>query len=241
MKLTLMLLLTLAGSVLAADFWLEKEPAQWSEKEIERLLTKSPWAKQVTAAMDFSRMGGPGMPGGPPGGGMPGGGPPGGGMGGGMPGGGPPGGGMGGPPGMGGPGGGMPEFKATVRWESAEPLRAVAKRALAGQAVESYVISITGLPMNGNRGSEEQAARRREMLADLKNSTNLKGKGKNQLNPSSIQVDESTGTIFFIFTKDSEVVSEETKELFFTTRVGPLEFRAKFSPKEMKYKGQIAL
>src|SRR5579863_1724111 len=33
-----------------SNFWDKKEPAEWSSEEIDRLVTKSPWAKQVNAA-----------------------------------------------------------------------------------------------------------------------------------------------------------------------------------------------
>jgi hypothetical protein len=240
--------LALAGSLCAGEFWNDKEPAAWSEKEIERMLTKSPWAKQVTAAMDFSKM--RGMGGGPPGGmggpGM-GGGPPGGGMGGPGMGGGPPGGGMGGPgmgggpPGMGGgPPGGMPEFKATVRWESAAPIRAALKKGAPEEDADLHIVGITGLPMMGRGGNQEMAARRKQMLEELKTTTSLTGKGKTSVNPTRVHVDESTGAVYFFFAK-SDALTPDAKELTFTTQMGPMEFKAKFAPKEMKYKGQAAL
>ena len=38
----------LAGTALvAADFWEEKDFTTWSDKEVEKMLTDSPWAKQV--------------------------------------------------------------------------------------------------------------------------------------------------------------------------------------------------
>jgi hypothetical protein len=144
------------------EFWNDKDPKDWSETEIEKLMTKSPWAKEVAASFNMSGMQGRGSGGGMsrsgggmggPGGGM--GGRSGGGMGG--PGGGMggPGGGMGGPGGegggggMGGPGGGgMREIKTLVRWESARPMRAAAKQEPGGAY---YVITVSGLPMMGPR------------------------------------------------------------------------------------------
>src|ERR1035441_2281224 len=82
--------------------WNKKEPAEWSSDEIDKLVTKSPWARQITASSPaMSRQyggsggngggtGDPGIGGGGGGGSYPGGG------GGGYPGGG----------GMGSPGGG---------------------------------------------------------------------------------------------------------------------------------------
>src|SRR5450631_3347063 len=32
-----------------ADFWNKKAPADWTTEELDRLITKSPWAKQIKA------------------------------------------------------------------------------------------------------------------------------------------------------------------------------------------------
>ena len=155
-----------------ADFWQQKEPSEWTAKEMTRLLTKSPWAKDAGTNFNPDRMrgmgGGGGMGG--PGGGM--------GRGGGMGG---PGGGMGGPGGMGGGGGmggagggmgggggmgrgggmGAPEGgggggdesapKMTVRWASAAPVREAANRSedpaakqVAEWSEKYYVITVSG-------------------------------------------------------------------------------------------------
>ncbi len=43
------------------DFWNDKQPGEWAEKDVQRLLTKSPWAKDATVELNFGDMGGPGM------------------------------------------------------------------------------------------------------------------------------------------------------------------------------------
>src|ERR1022692_1445432 len=160
----------------SSDFWNKKEPAEWSSEEIDRLVTKSPWARQVNASSAaMSRqsggsgggsgngggMGDPGIGGG--GGGYPGGGGmgyPGGGMGGGR------GGGGGGRRGNGG--GAMPRsftatvrwesakpvqeavpvsYTATVRWESAKPVQEALKTPLPEGLAGAYVISVSGVPV----------------------------------------------------------------------------------------------
>lgn len=221
----------LAAAAFAAEFWDEKDSGQWSEKEVERILSRSPWAKQVNASMDFSRMRG-GPPGGMPGGMGPGGpggmgpGGPGGGMGpGGMPGGGPP--------------GGMPEIKGTIRWESAQPVREAAKVPLPAESQQAYVISLSGMPVM-DRGNGAPADRRKEMLERLKESATLGAKGKNQVHPFRVHTDEQTGVLYFFFTKAGDI-DPSMKEVTFTAQLGPLEFKAKFAPKEMKYKGQPAM
>src|SRR5437899_5396938 len=123
----------------AGDFWDKKPPADWTSEEIDRLLTKSPWAKEVNAQYAAGQSGGSGYPGGgyPDGTGYPGGG---GGSSGpgtiGIPGVGIPGiGGIGFPRRGGGgrgttgqPRGGQGSaFHGTVRWDSARPIRDAVK------------------------------------------------------------------------------------------------------------------
>jgi hypothetical protein len=156
----------LVSPIWGADFW-TKNPSECSEKDIDKMLLDSPWAKSVTATFNMEGMGGGrGGRGGGMGGGMPGGGgmggPGGGGMGGpggGMGGGGPMGGGPGG-------GGGMPSITAQIRWASSKPIKIAtlkkrfgnewntaeeAKKTLANKE-EFYVIAASGLPSPGSRG-----------------------------------------------------------------------------------------
>ena len=113
------------GSSLAAwgfapgESWNDKQPSEWSEKDLQRLMTKSPWAKEATPEINFDGMGGPGMAGPPMGG-----------------------------PGMGGPGGpgGPFDMGVVVRWESAAPLRDAAKSKLPLDPSKSYVVGVSGLP-----------------------------------------------------------------------------------------------
>jgi len=48
MRLCAILVITLAAA-LAEDFWAIRQPDQWSEQEIKRIVTDSPWAREVTA------------------------------------------------------------------------------------------------------------------------------------------------------------------------------------------------
>ena len=181
-------LFLLAGAGVAAwlpldatteDFWNKKAPADWTSQEIDRLITKSPWAKTVKAqyasGAGSSRDGGA-YPGGPGTGTGTGGGYPGGqGGGGGYPGGTgrSRGGGIGGIgipgiggisiPGIGGigrgrgNGGGPPRggsvspYEGTVRWESARPVLEAMKAPLPEAFEGRYVISVSGIPLMGGR------------------------------------------------------------------------------------------
>lgn len=232
------------GFALALLAFAIAEPAA---KDTQRLLTKSPWAKEAVAQMNFSNMGGPGGPGGGgPGMGGPGGGGPGmGGPGMGGPGGGGPG--MGGP-GMSGPGGDQsPQIKAIVRWESAAPIRAALNRELPADAERHYVISVSGLPMTGQQGRRPPTANapggedpRAQMRERMKASTSLQCKGRT-IRPSRMQFSEDDGLLLFFFPQDDNPIKLADKEVTFTTRLGPLELKVKFTLKDMQRNGKLEL
>jgi hypothetical protein len=257
--------------MVAADPWKGGKPAgEWSESDIRKLFTRSPWAKEVTVPMGGPGMGGMGG-GGRRGGGM--GGPGGGGMGG--PGGGMDagggtggigGGGMGGPGGLGGPGGGMggpggmsgmPEAKALVRWESAQPLYDGSRRARPDQANSYYVVSVSGMPMPGGRGpggprgegkgdpgGMTPEERRKAMMDRLKQSASLERKGKDPIAPDAVETVQ-TGNggpmLVFLFPRAPQPIAIEDKDVTFHARMGPMEIKAKFALKEMIYNGKLAL
>ncbi|MFQ5928901.1 MAG: hypothetical protein ACE5MK_04330 [Acidobacteriota bacterium] len=159
--------------ILGADFWEKKKFTEWSEKEVTRMLTKSPWARTVDVALsrlrgsrqfgaDRSSHGG--RQGGDFGGGRGGSGRGGGGFGRG---------------GMGGGGGFPPTVRLTIRWFSAVPIKqAIAKRrfgtdagtsAQAAQIINRqethYILGVSGVPGRmllsnpGRRGSESGRGR----------------------------------------------------------------------------------
>jgi hypothetical protein len=47
--------------------------------------------------------------------------------------------------------------------------------------------------------------------------------------------------MLFLFTKEAIPLSLDDKEVDFTTHLGPLEVKAKFVLKEMKYRGKLAV
>jgi hypothetical protein len=194
------------------DFWNDKQPGEWAEKDVQRLLTKSPWAKSAAMEMDFG-MGGPGM--GPPG----------------MDG--PPGG-MGGPGGPGGPGG----MSATVRWESAEPVRAASKTKLEPDPSGQYVISISGFDMLSDLITTLGA----NGLEGMKKTSSLQRAGKDPVAPSYITVPfDQSGVLLFYFPSEKSPISADDKQVTFTTKVDSFAVKVKFAPKEMLYRGKLAL
>jgi hypothetical protein len=168
MRLTTLVQIGIAGSacavmLFAADFWKTKDSSLWTDDEISKVLSDSPWAKAKTVQPQQSqtqrrgmgRRGGFGFPGGG-GGGYPGGGYPGGG--GGYPQ-------QGGsyPSGSGNAGGGNTDpslnesMNLTIRWASAAPIQAALMRqgasasdelkAVSASTEKYYVITVLGLRM----------------------------------------------------------------------------------------------
>ena len=193
------------------EFWNDKQPREWAEKDVQRLLTKSPWAKDATVEMDFGGMGGPGM-GGP---GM-------------------------GPPGMDGPGGpgGPPGMNAVVRWESAAPIRDASKTQLQPDPAGSYVISVSGLAMLSELVGTLGAAG----LESMKKTTSLQRGGKPAVAPSYITVPfDQSGVLLFYFPSDANPISSEDKQVVFQTKSELFGLKVKFVPKDMLYRGKLAL
>jgi hypothetical protein len=250
-----------AGS---SDFWNKKDPGEWSSDEIDKLVTKSPWAKEVTvssAAMSrgFGGSGGggnqdPGVGGGA-GGSYPGG--PGAGGPTNYPIGGYPGGG-----GMGGRGGNpggrhgeqMPVmYHATIRWESAKPIQEALKAPLPEGLTNAYVISVSGVPVLENErqrtddDNESQVSKglSEEVLDRIKNLTYLEPKGKSATQPNVVQKGaiSSAGmpSLLFGFPKDVVALTADDRDVSFTTQLGRLEVKAKFNLKDMMYHKELAL
>jgi hypothetical protein len=248
------------------DFWNKKAPADWTSEEIDRLITKSPWAKPIKAqyasGAGNSRDGG-GYPGGS------GGGYPGGGAGGGYPGGmgrsrggiglGIPGiGGIGLPGGMGGGrgngggssrGGAVSPYEGTVRWDSARPILDAMKSPLPEAFEGRYVISVSGIPLMGGRSvsageDDDSAASRRQEQDDLdrlKGLSSLQPKGKDIVQAGVVARQIGTGSSFlFGFSREMLPLDTRDTDILFTTQLGRLVVKAHFLPKEMLYHGDLA-
>lgn len=58
-RVSFVLLLT-STLVWAGDFWEDKQFTEWTEKDVEKMMTNSPWAKQVNVALSIGGRGGRG-------------------------------------------------------------------------------------------------------------------------------------------------------------------------------------
>jgi hypothetical protein len=199
------------------DFWNKKAPAEWTAEEIDRLLTKSPWSKEVNA----QTAAGPGESRSLPGignigvGGM----------------------------GRGGRGrdrgrGGPSAYQGTVRWESAEPVLAALKAPLPEGFEGRYVISVNGFPPAGGRSQT-----REDEFESLKSLSSLQAKGRDLVQAGVVQRQvASTGSSYlFGFSKELLPIDADDKEVLFSTQLGSLVVKARFIPKEMFYHAQLAV
>jgi hypothetical protein len=247
-------LLLCAFCLYAADFW-AKPYTEWSDKDIQKMLSSSPWAKQVPLSMGGGGGGGgrsgrggsngrPGDMGETGGGGSRGGG----GMGSSntVPG-------VSAEPGSTGRGdqmeqtsGGGQVPQVTLIWQSALPIKqASVKRKYGSEAGTSeegkkylehedpnYVL-IMGLPGGMGRGGD--MARLKDAL---KENTSLNVKGKDPIKP--VQVEVTNGMVIIAFPKTNPITLDD-KEVEFATKLGNNMLRQKFDLKHMVFNGKLEL
>ncbi len=229
----------------ASDFWNRKPAANWSPGEIEKLMTKSPWARQVSIGASPDRPGGavpdpvlegiPGMAGGS----------------------------VAGPPGP----GSMPSYPqvspeeahrgarragiATIRWESAQPMLDATKETFPKEFAGHYVIAVAGLPVEWGLAPErgrhhaaqatDETVRLSDLIDRLKAGATLEAKGREPEGAGVVKRSPSDEAWLFGFSKDLLPLSSADRDVDFNLAAGPMVIRARFSPKEMIYKGQVAL
>jgi hypothetical protein len=229
----------LAGAAaVAEDFWNTKDAEDWSDKDVARILTDSPWAHRIdmlTANLSLSsRVGGlsGGVVGtGPGGAGRT-----------------PAGGGVAGD-GAGTLGGGSflapPErTRLVVLWASAWPIRQAFARKRSPPDAESglqpapwdndelYWITVSGLPVDPTTGSP----------AELRPKTRLKLKRSAASLPIRIAFgyEQSLLTIAFGFSR-ADALTPTDGEVEFSTRLGTSEIKTKFKLKDLVVNDRLAL
>jgi hypothetical protein len=217
-------LATGATALFAAEFWQSKAYTDWSDKEVTKMLTDSPWSRAVP--LDMSAMRGAGGSGG--------------------------GGGMGGGGGRGGGRGGKQQQQQraiTIRWVSAMPLKQALVKTKYGdkaggdeakkmldQADTQYVITMTGLPAQLAKSDPDH------VREQLKSATALLRKDKDPLAADTVDVHPQNGqiSVIFRFSKASPIAADD-KEVEFSTKVGPLVIKRKFKLAEMEFNGKLEM
>lgn len=209
-----------------SDFWNRKEPAEWSPEEIDKLMSKSPWAREVHAERSKKIREPGGVPNSPfPGGSRS------------------RSGGMGKPP-KNPSSQSITSYTGTVIWESAKPIRDALKTPLPEGFAGQYVLSVSGVPLAKSKTQDDDgsATASHGALEKLKAATTLRVKGKDPSQPAAVQQQTGNGAVYlFGFNRDGFPIAKEDKEVVFETHMGKLIFNAKFSPKDMLYHGELAV
>lgn len=261
-----LLLLSLAtgvtGVLWGAGFWEKKDFPQWSVKDIRRIMTNSPWAREIRinsselrgAQRGAMRMAGGGGSGPQPQGGSAGDAPDSGGndFGGGGGDVGDAGGDGGGPGAFSGAGaslpGPTPSVPLTIRWQTSLPVKqAIVKHRFGDEAATSgegkkflardephYIVVVSGMPA--------------PMLALFRDSeaitakTFLKRKKKENIVAARVEA-KPVGQLLdvsFWFPRTAAVTLED-KDVEFETKIGRLKIKRKFKLKDMVFNGELSL
>ncbi len=208
----------------AKDFWNDRKPSDWTEDEIQQMLTKSPWAKDASIFDTATHKGVSSAP---------------------------LAGGLYGRRRYESPNGkslptvsGLQGWSATVRWESALPVRDAMKAAKTGDVDENYIIALLGdIPAASVPSDDDSAAERQQKLDVLKESTRLERKD-DPLELQRVKIAPKTplspsGTLYY-FSRVLPITAED-KQVTFVTKVGPLEVKCKFTLHDMLYHGNLEL
>lgn len=202
----------------AGEFWDQKQPGEWTKEELDRLMNKSPWAKEasivnkaatgpLTTRTPLNRRGG------------------------------------GNPSGV----SQIPEFtgkwQATVRWESALPVREALKTKMTVALSENYIINVFGDVPSAAPSADDSADERKTKFEMLQERTRLERKD-DPIELKRVELGPRTpfsppGTLFY-FSRVFPLTLDD-KQVTFVTKIGPLELKCKFTLKDMLYHGNLEL
>ena len=217
--------------VTAADFWDEKEFTDWSDRDVQRMMTDSPWAKRITVV--FPR---------PPGTALNDRTPVAGGIGGGAGGGGRGGRGFGGADGF----GPTRQSRLIVQWRSGLPMRQAIVRGRIGeggaldpagrqflaQRPTGYFIVVAGLPRPFARldpGALAAGAR-------------LERPGKRPIVPiqAAAEAEGNGAVILYLFPRDDAITLAD-EEVEFVTEIAEASIERTFELEDMVFNGRLEL
>ena len=219
-----------ATTTFGEEFWESRDYSQWTESEVRKMISDSPWAKDVTVnaatAMSLPGRGTPPADAEATSGGGRGG---------------------RGRGGAGGGGGGEVLVTFNISWRSSLPLRkalvksrqlanvAVPTELLAGLALEEkdYIIVVSGIPMSMARALQDPG--------QLKQSVLKRGK-KQPIAPTGVEFQPRTQSMDFIFVfPKTDGITQDDKEVEVVLKLGPVEAKRKFNLKKMVYNGKLEL
>jgi hypothetical protein len=205
----------------AKEFWNDKKPEEWTPDEVALLLNKSPWARE--AAISYY-------------------------------------GGQNGPLSSTLPGehsrssrnassGTSPSamspaaWKAFIRWESALPVRLALKVGSTPDAEKFYILNMVGDVPSIGATPDEDASQRAARFETLKQVTKLEHKG-DEILLSRVEAaprnDYTLAGTRFYFSRGLALRPED-KQAVFSTKLGPIDVKCKFTLRDMMYRGNLEL
>ncbi len=224
-------LTVLVASAWGAGFWDKKHFTQWTEKEVQRTLNNSPWAKSVKIPLAAATAGG--LPSGGGGGGRGRGGAPGAGGGGGLPGGGGGGGrrGGGGGAGAGMPTASQPSLDLLIRFNDALPVRHANVKQRLGESDEitpefqnyidseatHYVVAVAFRSQRTTQMLGRFGANPERLIGTAK----LRRKGKDDIVPEKVEVLTEPFAIFLYYFPRTDPIEVADKAVEFAMRLAP--------------------
>jgi hypothetical protein len=125
-------------------------------------------------------------------------------------------------------------YKAIVRWESALPIREALKLKPTEALKDSYILAVVGDLTLAD--PDEDQAQRESRIDMMKQSTKLDRHG-GPIPLANIEMVKKEGTLFY-FPREEQI---KDGQITFTTRIGPVEVKCKFTAKEMMSHGKLEL
>jgi len=230
MKKLIAALFVFAFCLMAADFW-TRPSTEWSDKDLQKMITNSPWAKAFSVGGGAGAGGDPGAPG------------PlserGGGRGGG-------GGGGGGAPGGGAPGSGGPAASIVARWQTALPVKQAFVRlkygAEAATSPDAKKIlereeTTYAIVLSGSFGPLMRTGSPETVKKGIVDASSLSAKGKDVM-PTDVQI--GAKDMLFTFPRTT-VFTVDDKEVEFSTKLGEIALKYRFKLKDMVYNGKLEM
>jgi hypothetical protein len=112
-----------------------------------------------------------------------------------------------------------------------------------------YVIAVAGLPVEwgldraarGHRSDAEQSIHLSDLVERLQAGATLQAKDKEPEGAGLVRRAPSDEAWLFGFSKELLPLTASDKEVEFALKSGPMAVKAKFEPKEMMYRGRLAL
>jgi len=117
-------------------------------------------------------------------------------------------------------------MEVIVVWESAQPLRDALKYRFPADFADRYVIGVHDLP----------AAKDRENVM-----ATLQARGQSPVDAGVVLERQGGSVLLFGFSKELLPLTASDKDVLFTLNTDRFSVRTKFDPKEMLYRGMLAL